>query len=198
MTMDPVQWPGGVVPYEIRPGLRARPQVENAIRQWNETPGMPVHLTPRTEEKDFVVFVDGQRCSSSRGVTGGPQEISLTAGCRPGVVLHEIGHAVGLHHEHNRVDRRQFLDRIALENVYRSAVSNFTARTDPEPGEYDFESIMHYSQMAFSKNRAPTIVPIAAKVPTEALIGQRQKLSAGDVARLRVMYDDGGSGGGSQ
>jgi hypothetical protein len=193
MTMDPVLWPDGVVPYELAPGLPSRPQVEQAIRQWNETPGMPVHLRPHEEEKDHVVFVDGPRCSSHRGVTGGPQVIMLTAGCRPGVVLHEIGHAVGLQHEHNRSDRRQFLRRIALENVYPAAVSNFVSRADPEPGEYDFESIMHYSQMAFSQNRAPTIEPIPEKVtPSDALIGQRQRLSAGDVARLRMMYPSPG------
>jgi hypothetical protein len=191
--MGPVFWPDAVVPYEIAPDLPARPQVEEAIRQWNETPGMPVHLTPRTEEKDHVVFVDGQRCSSNRGVTGGPQEIVLTAGCRRGVVLHEIGHAVGLQHEHNRADRRQFLRRIALENVYPAAVSNFASRSDPESGDYDFESIMHYSQMAFSQNRAPTIEPIPEKVtPPDALIGQRQRLSAGDVERLKVLYPRSG------
>jgi hypothetical protein len=112
------------------------------------------------------------------------------------VVLHEIGHAVGLMHEHNRPDRDEYVERIALENIYPEALSNFQPRPEDggEPGSYDFESIMHYSQMAFSRNRGRTIVPRQEKVePPDALIGQRQRLSDGDIARLTYLYGKKGS-----
>ena len=187
-------WPGGLVPYTMPGDLPNRSRVEQAIEHWNGA-GLPVRLLPRTSEADYVVFVAGDLCSSKRGRAGGAQQITLTPRCRVGVVLHEIGHAVGLMHEHNRPDRDTYIERIALENIYPEALSNFQARPqgDEEPGPYDFESVMHYSQMAFSRNRGPTIVPKPDKVPRDALIGQRLRLSDGDIARIKRLYPQKGT-----
>ena len=72
-------------------------------------------------------------------------------------------------------------------------------RTDDRSHGYDYESIMHYGPKAFSVNGRATI---SAK--NNARIGQRQGLSAGDVAQAKTMYTackggstgGGGSGGG--
>ena len=188
-------WPGGLVPYTMQDDLPNRSRVEEAIKHWNDE-GLPVRLRPRDAETDYVVFVAGDRCSSMRGRTGGAQQITLTPQCRMGVVLHEIGHAVGVMHEHNRPDRDENIERVALENIYEYALSNFQKRPpdDGEAGHYDFESVMHYSQMAFSRNRGQTIVPQPDKVePPDALIGQRLRLSDGDIARIRRLYGEQGS-----
>ena len=47
-------------------------------------------------------------------------------------------------------------------------------------GDYDFGSIMHYPRDAFSKNGEDTIVPKG-----DHAIGQRQGLSAGDIAGVK-------------
>ena len=63
------------------------------------------------------------------------------------IVLHELGHALGLIHEHQRPDRDDYVTinfsnlrpsgRSNLEKVSRSAVNNHGVA-------YDLTSIMHY------------------------------------------------------
>jgi len=192
--MAPNLWPYGVVPYALQEDLPNKKRVKEAIKRWNDA-DVTVHLRPRDAETDYVVFVTGDRCSSKRGCTGGAQEIVLTPACRVGVVLHEIGHAVGLMHEHNRPDRDEYIERICMENISAYALSNFQSRPqdDGEPGGYDFKSIMHYSQMAFSRNRGQTILPRPDKVPPDVLIGQRLSLSDGDIQRIKALYPDRGT-----
>ncbi len=189
MAMREDLWAGGVVPYQIQPGLPSLQQVEEAIKLWNSS-GVPLQLERHEGQADYVEFVAKSYCSSRRGRIGGHQKITLSPDSSAGVVLHEIGHAVGLAHEHNRHDRDQYLERICLENIYPEALAYFQPRPDDgeELGEYDFGSIMHYSQMAFSRNRYPTIVPKREQVPPDAIIGQRQELSEGDILRLRQLY----------
>ncbi|XP_026684649.1 zinc metalloproteinase nas-14-like [Diaphorina citri] len=58
---------------------------------------------------------------------------------------------------------------------------------------YDFDSVMHYSRKAFSKNGDDTIVPHDPTVE----IGQRVGLSEKDILKANRMYKcdkDGGGG----
>jgi len=181
------------VPYEIHLDLPNRQQAEQAteqaIKKWNSYK-TPVSLKPRESQDYYVKFVAAGYSSSRRGCIGGPQKITLTPEFSEGTVLHEIGHAVGLAHEHNRHDRNRYLERICWENISPQALAYFQQRPDDgeEPGEYDFESIMHYSKMAFSRNRYPTIVPRMDRFPCHADMGQRKGLSEGDIQRLHHLY----------
>lgn len=53
-------------------------------------------------------------------------------------------------------------------------------------GMYDFDSLMHYGNYAFSKNRKPTLV--ALKNP-KLQFGRTLKLSKTDILQLNAMYD---------
>jgi len=56
---------------------------------------------------------------------------------------------------------------------------------------YDYGSIMHYSEYAFSRNGRKTIAPISLGVR----IGQRHDLSKIDIKQINNLYKCSGGGG---
>ena len=136
------------------------------------------------------------RCSSfvgRIGVTHQPQGITLGEGCvHFPIIVHQLGHAIGFYHEHNRPDRDEYI-RIILGNV----------RPDPQirrqfnkaaPGTtnllgygFDYASIMHYSEDAFSVNGRDTIVAKNPSIP----FGDAQELSPLDIAKTNKLYSCG-------
>lgn len=176
------RWPGGVVPFTIDPALPNNGRVNDAIAHWHSRTG--IRLVARTNEQNFVTFSPGEGCSSPVGMRGGQQFITLAPGCDKGSTIHEIGHAVGLWHEQSREDRDGFI-RILFENIEAGKEHNFDQHiTDGDDvGRYDFGSIMHYDEFAFSKNDKPTIETLNGES-----IGQRSGLSDGDVQAVNFMY----------
>ena len=166
-------------------------RVLEAIRHWEErTPIRFVERGPGNAERfpNYVFFRESDACASAIGRRQtGRQDVFLAAiGCdHLGIVVHEIGHTVGLWHEQSREDRDQFV-RIIHENIELAQEHNFDQHvTDGDDiGDYDFGSIMHYGKYAFSVNGEPTIVPLVEGVT----IGQRDGLSRGDIAAVRFMY----------
>jgi len=147
-----------------------------------------IRFTPRTNERDYVYVTSGNGCYSNVGKAGGRQVISLPGMCRNmGTFVHELIHAIGFHHEQSRTDRDQFV-KINWENIESGRENNFETYAaniiSPFGVSYDYNSVMHYSKLAFSKNRRdPTIVPIDGSE-----IGQRKGMSSGDVAKINQMY----------
>ncbi len=176
------RWPDGVVPYVTTEELR--PKVEAAIAHWQER--TPFRFVERTDEEDYISFENQGGCWSRVGRQGGKQEISLGAQCTLGSAIHEIGHALGLWHEQSRADRDQHVE-IVEENIDPEQLHNFDQHIldGDDLGPYDYGSIMHYAATAFSINRQPTI-----RAKGGQPIGQRNGLSAGDVAAIRLMYPD--------
>ncbi|XP_078371348.1 meprin A subunit beta-like [Oculina patagonica] len=183
------KWPGAVMAYRIEPSLTNEPRAMNAIRsamnEWEQK--TCVRFKRRTTESAYVSFFRGSGCWSYVGTTGRMQQLSLGNGCwYHGTVAHEIGHALGFFHEQSRFDRDDYL-KIFLHNVISGMEHNFKKHigSDAYGTHYDYASIMHYGERAFSKNGQPTMI---AKKPG-VTFGRQTKLSATDAVEMRRRYN---------
>lgn len=180
------RWPDGIVPYTIDAALPNQARITDAVAHWNTQLAGTIRLVPRTTETYYVNFVRGSGCSSYVGNISYPgQPINLADGCSTGNAIHEIGHAIGLWHEHTRNDRDTYIS-VQTANIDSSAAYNFqkTGASGQDLGAYDYGSIMHYSAYAFTINGSPTILTIPAGIA----IGQRSALSAGDINGVLALY----------
>jgi hypothetical protein len=125
------------------------------------------------------------------GKVGGEQKVNLQSpGCvtKSGTVIHELMHALGFLHEQNREDRDKYV-RIIDANVREGYEVNFVKASPGETSSfgvsYDYGSVLHYSEKAFSKNNKPTI---EAKMSTNTKMGQREGFSQKDIEKVKKMY----------
>jgi len=136
-----------------------------------------------------VHILRGDGCSSNVGRIKGRQGLYLGPGClHPGVIMHELMHALGFWHEQSRYDRDRYI-RINWDNIQQGKGENFLKYEfnglKHVGKNYDLDSLMHYSQFAFAKNWS---VPTVVSLEGNHSLGQRERLSERDVARLIKMY----------
>ena len=169
-------WPGGIVPYVIDPELANPNDVLEAILDWNEN--TVIRLVERTDQPNWVRFVptDDGSCRVTLGMVGDEQKVFLREFCGVGSIVHEIGHAVGLWHEHQRNDRDTHI-WVSSDpfNPIRFAYEQKGGRA-LDSGPYDYSSIMHYGGSSYIRTIPPGI-PI-----------QKGRLSAGDIDGVNRLY----------
>lgn len=180
-------WPKGRIPFELIPaGSPISQLVTRATATFEEL--TPVRFVPRSSnDTDFIAFEVSSYCSSRVGRGSGRQVVRISVDASLGNVIHELCHAAGLWHEQSREDRDQFVD-IRWQNVTEGYEHNFRQQIadGDDVGPYDFDSIMHYPAIAFSRNGEATIIAKVGGVQ----FGQRDHLSQGDIDALTALYSD--------
>ncbi|XP_065286067.1 astacin-like metalloprotease toxin 4 [Dermacentor albipictus] len=131
-----------------------------------------------------------RRCYSYVGRNGGEQELSLGQGCLdPGIVTHELLHAVGFFHEHTRPDRDEYIN-IYPENIINEFLPSFQKLESSETillTPFDYNSIMLYGSKTFS--RGPDLPSMLAKDGTTLTeVYEKPGLSASDIYQINKLY----------
>ncbi|XP_053603288.1 tolloid-like protein 1 [Plodia interpunctella] len=190
-------WDNGVIPYEIDGNFSGahKSLFKQAMRHWENFTCVKFVERDPDMHKDYIVFTERPcGCCSFVGKRGGgAQAISIGKNCdKFGIVVHELGHVVGFWHEHTRPDRDRHV-QIIRDNIMTGQEYNFNKLTEEEVNSlgqtYDYGSIMHYATNTFSKGTfLDTILPLEFDGKTRPRIGQRDKLSASDIAQTNLLY----------
>ncbi|XP_037806363.1 dorsal-ventral patterning protein tolloid [Lucilia sericata] len=190
-------WDYGVIPYEIDHIFSGAHKAlfKQAMRHWeNFTCIKFVERDPKVHPNYIYFTIKNCGCCSFVGKRGnGRQAISIGRNCEKfGIVVHELGHVVGFWHEHTRTDRDQHII-INKANIMKGQEYNFDVLSPEDVDSlglpYDYNSIMHYARNTFSKSvYLDTIQPLGVREHEKIEIGQRIKLSKGDIAQANLLY----------
>jgi hypothetical protein len=205
----PQPWLGGIIPYDISK-LASEQQaiVKRGMQRWIDT-GAQISFVPRTNQEEYVFFTgnltNGNNTSLVGFKKGARAEINITAFWwrqEEWMIVHELGHVLGFHHEHQRWDRDDYIT-VHYENIKAGRSSDYDRieRTNwiVSSAPYDYRSIMHYRICWASKcesecrdgvGSSPCCVLAPVDTNYDRVIGQwgDNKVSELDAEKARLVY----------
>eukprot|EP00058_Branchiostoma_floridae_P007753 XP_002593241.1 hypothetical protein BRAFLDRAFT_120123 [Branchiostoma floridae] len=203
-----LRWPGGTIPYIMGDSLshRDRSYIAEAMEKWHQHSCARFKpysrkLASYLGHHDHIIFYKGIGCLSDVGrlLERDQQVVSINDAClfatsNPvGVILHELGHVLGLYHEHSRPDRDEFVD-ILVNNIRPGEEYNFQKMSSSDINlyniPYDYMSIMHYYNTEWTV-RADLQTIVTKDTKYQYFIGHKQALSFYDIKTVNLLYGCG-------
>lgn len=191
-------WPGGVVKYAWDPSIDARAKrlLEEAMPQWRAK--TCIKFSETAAGKGVVTFMSSKKgCHAHLGYGSSyARRLNLEMpGCNKiGIAIHELGHVIGLLHEHARPDA---VDYIKFQHQNMNQFGKSTLKTDSRVPTahvpYDMASVMHYGAWAGAKSTSRTEQTKTMTVKKKDVfgnckMGQRLYLSEGDIVTVNRLY----------
>lgn len=195
------RWTGGILYYEFDSNVTTtnRQNWRDAAATWSAAAALT--FIEGTGNGNYVHVQSGTGNNSAVGMRGGLQTMNIVSWNSRYIIAHEIGHALGLIHEHQRSDRDTYVT-INSSNVQSGYEGNFPSVSSTNYGGYDFDSVMHYDKCSFSTDCPAgstcqcTHYTISVNSPYTSewqnQIGQRDHLSASDQSGMAQRYGGGG------
>ena len=182
---DYMKWPYGRVYYTISDDILDPERITEAIEHWESR--TDIQFLERTDEDDYIHFIKSGGCWSYVGMQGGRQELGVGNWGEKGNMIHEIGHALGVYHEHSRFNRDESII-VNWDNILPEKIHNFDLYNDGiATQELDFNSIMIYPSKAFQKGPG---LPTLTKLDGSTFVAQREELSVLDADIISWMYNE--------
>lgn len=195
-------WTSKVIPYEFQPYHFTEEQTRKILEGMRVWEGLTCIRFREKAWRDvnWIHIFSGPGCFSQLSMKEGTgsQGLSLSPGCYwRGTVEHELGHAIGLVHEHQRPTRDRYLG-VNMQNVQYFALGQLQPYETKEANKmglpYDYFSVMHYGQHAFAytptaqtlfaidanRNRRPDITEKLGRVMGPSFL---------DVQLVNMMYE---------
>lgn len=184
------KWEDGIIPYYLTGEFSNEDldAIDEAMTRWEDSCGVWFQMvTPRSYAYEIIKTGNSNDWASSVGENNIFNHMYYGSGSSPvGHVTHELGHCLGLLHEHQRPDRDNYVI-IVWEKIYPEYAFNFDIRDNPllveEDFEYDYSSIMHYHSKGFSIDGTETIIPLGGHE-----IERTDDLTENDKEKCRAIY----------
>ncbi len=167
-------WPSGVIPYTFASDVdnTKKNLIKNAISLWESVTN--IRFVYKRGQKTYVYFRNYSGCSSEVGYNPWDTERRVrVGGCSSqGNLNHELGHVIGLHHEHQRNDRDDNVIAGRTDSPNYNIIKNAV-----DHGAFDFKSLMMYPMGALDKKPGGKNWSV-----------NRSYVSPGDIATVEYKY----------
>ena len=181
------KWTNGIVYYEFASDVteQNRGRFVDAAQVWKNIADL--QFIERTDQPNYIRVVNDTRNFAVVGMVGGAQILAMNNWSSKYIIVHEIGHSLGMWHEQQRSDRDDHIT-ILFDNIKDDQRYNFYTHTTSNVADYDFLSVMHYSLGAYSKNGEPTMQPKQTGLAEADIAGHNQFISGGDQLEAATHY----------
>ena len=190
------KWTNGIVYYTFDAAVTSanRTNWRNAAQEWANVANLTFIESSSATNRIRVINDSGNW--SWVGMIGGVQDMGIYNWSWKFIIAHEIGHALGLSHEHSRSDRNTYVV-INWANIIDDKEHNFDLDSTINYGAYDFDSVMHYDECAWKLPAIScppnyTIECKAGYTQYQTSMGQRSYLSTLDKLGMAAHYGSSG------